>query len=327
MLNASKLILNLIYILGSISATKILLSALCLVKRMVLATETNYSEYGSVELSKARAQRAWAVVTGASAGIGREFALQLAQKGFNILAIARSVDKLEELSQEIKKVTNCKITGETYIFDLKTKDSEKWESLYKKLESLPGDIGVLVNNAGVNQEYPEEFKKVDEEVIQSIIDLNITGTVKLTKKVLPLLLSPSEICEKRLIVNIGSIAGEFPTPLLSTYSGSKAFISTWSQALTSELRNTKIHVEVLIPSFVSTEMSKIKKANAMVPKPKTYVKSVLSSLGTHSHHFPYMPHAVMAGFLKLLPTKMLVSYVHSVNAQTKKAALRKLKKN
>lgn len=285
----------------------------------------DFRAYGAVGLPESPAVRSWAVVTGASDGIGYQFALQLALKGFNIFAISRSEDKLKALADKIMGITNNKVVCETYTFDLCTRDDVKWKQLIDKIESFPTDVGIVVNNAGVNQSYPEFFALTDDGVIQNILDLNIVATVKLTKGVLPLLLRSSDTCKKRLVLNIGSFAGLFPTPLLSTYSGSKSFLITWGASLSHELAGTDVRVETLVPYYVTTKLSKIRKSSMLIPSPEKFVQSAINRLGKSTVHSPYPFHAWLFWLVGVLPKKSTTHLACLANSRIRKLALKKIK--
>lgn len=103
-----------------------------------------------------------------------------------------------------------------------------------------------------------------------------------------------------LVLNLGSFAAVVPSPFLSTYSGSKSFLSTWSKCLAEEVRPRGITVSCVIPYFVSTKMSKIRKTSALVPSPDAFVRSTLASiglskgaLGRPGESTPYWSHAFL----------------------------------
>jgi short-subunit dehydrogenase len=103
-----------------------------------------------------------------------------------------------------------------------------------------------VNNVGTNHSIPTPFVEEDFSVIESIVNVNITSVLRITHMILP------QMVERRkgLIVNVGSFAGMFPTPLLQTYAGSKSFLKHWSESLAAELKPSGVHVELLNTYFV-----------------------------------------------------------------------------
>ncbi|KAK4058135.1 hypothetical protein OIO90_000874 [Microbotryomycetes sp. JL221] len=226
-------------------------------------------------LSKFGAKKgAWAVVTGATAGIGRDFALQLAKAGFNVLLASRTQSKLDEIAQEIKSKYSS-VETKTVAIDFAAGSAADYEKLAAVLKNL--DVGVLINNVGKSYDEPSFYQDLPDSDIADIVEININATLKVTKIVLP-----GMIARKRgLILNVGSFAALIPSPLLAVYSGSKAFLSTWSQALGSELKGTGVHVELLNAYFVTSKLSKIRKSSWMIPTPQTYVRSVLGKIGVN----------------------------------------------
>lgn len=125
---------------------------------------------------------------------------------------------------------------------------------------------------------------------------NIASVLRVTKLVLPGMVSR----RRGLVLNLGSFAAVVPSPFLSTYSGSKAFLSTWSKCLAEEVKSRGVVVSCVIPYFVSTKMSKIRKTSALVPSPDAFVKSTLGSIGLNKgamgrlgESTPYWSHAIM----------------------------------
>ncbi|GAA5919076.1 hypothetical protein JCM1841_003735 [Sporobolomyces salmonicolor] len=266
---------------------------------------------------------AWAVVTGATAGIGRDFALQLAAAGFNIFLASRTTSKLEEISQEITaKFPNVKTQVHSIDFSSPSAD---YAALGKAMEPL--DIGVLINNVGKSYEEPTFFQDLPDQDIADIVEINVNATLKVTKLVLPGMISR----KRGLILSVGSFASLIPSPLLAVYSGSKAFLSTWSQALGSELKGTGVEVELLNTYFVVSKLSKIRRSSWMIPTPKTYVRSVLSHIGVKGGavgqpHIstPYHGHAPVQWVVDhLFSHQFWLNYNRKLHLDIRRRALRK----
>ncbi|KNZ54731.1 uncharacterized protein VP01_2872g6 [Puccinia sorghi] len=235
----------------------------------------------------------WAIVTGPTNGIGKEFAIELAKQGFNLFLIGRNVNKLNTLQAELLENVNPSIEVEIATVDLSDhRDKENssgsvpveeqtqgkdWSKILEKLKQIStrSNISILINNAGLSHSEPIEFHMNDlDQDINSIINVNVLSVLYLTKLVVPFMLP----YKQGLILNVGSFSALIPTPLLSTYAGSKGFLYTWSQALGTELEPKGINVKLLNTYFVASEMSKIKKATLLIPTPKVYVKQVLNNL-------------------------------------------------
>ncbi|RKF82958.1 Very-long-chain 3-oxoacyl-CoA reductase [Golovinomyces cichoracearum] len=216
----------------------------------------------------------YAMVTGASDGLGKEYAIQLAQKGFSLILVSRTASKLETLSTEIsQKYVGSGIQIKTMAMDFSENREEDYASLEALIEDL--DIGILVNNVGQSHSIPVPFILTPQKEMMDIIGINVTATLRVTK-----LVAPGMARRKRgLILTMGSLGGLLPTPLLATYSGSKAFLQQWSTALGGELKSSNVDVQLVISYLVTTAMSKIRKTSLLIPNPRNFVRSVLSKIG------------------------------------------------
>ncbi|KAF8220589.1 3-ketoacyl-CoA reductase [Tricholoma matsutake] len=272
---------------------------------------------------------AWAVVTGASDGIGKEFAFQLAKAGFNIFLVARNKGLLDSTAAEIERKFPGVSTA-TYAIDLALKDDVAHEGFATVTDGL--DIGVLVNNVGRSHSMPVYFHETSREEMSDIVALNVNATLRVTYSILP-----GMIKRKRgLILNIGSFAGAIPSPMLATYSGTKAFLSTFTSALAEEVKSHNIIVEHVNTYFVVSKLSKIRKPSVMVPLPGTYVRSVLSKIGLAcgaafsgrlGTSTPYWSHALLDYGMTLIGLPgVYVRYTHGLHKDIRRRALRKLEK-
>ncbi|KAI8813774.1 hypothetical protein BJ742DRAFT_379077 [Cladochytrium replicatum] len=297
------------------------IGALCIVKIAVslisgiaarFSPPLNLIQYGAKKGS-------WAVVTGASDGIGKEFALQLAQAGFNVALLARTSSKLELVAGEIAVQNSNKVRTEVIPFDFAKSTASDYASLATRLTSL-GDIGVLVNNVGVSHEFPVPFIEESAERTETIVNVNILAQLRITRIVLPGMIAR----KSGLILNLSSFAGKFPSALLSVYSASKAFLANWSECLGIELKGTGVHVECLNTFFVQTAMSKIRKTSISTPSAKDYVKTALSNSGKALVSTPYWSHAIADWVVtELVPKWLLVSQGYELHKSIRKRALRK----
>jgi len=277
-----------------------------------------------INLSKFGAKRgAWAVVTGATDGIGREFAAQLAKEGFNLLIASRNADKLKVVAEEFE--SKFRVETKTHVIDFAKPTEKSWEDLASIVSGI--EVGVLVNNVGRSHDIPVYFNQTTQDEIDNILTININSTLRVTQIVLPSLLAR----QRGLILNIGSFAGAVPSPMLATYSGSKAFLSTWTQALGEELKSKGIVVQLVNTFFVVSAMSKIRKPTLATPLPSVYVRSVLSHIGSPCGALgrpytitPYWVHSLIDWVLgQLGQTWLLISYTHDLNNGTRARALRK----
>ncbi|KIX02179.1 uncharacterized protein Z518_08118 [Rhinocladiella mackenziei CBS 650.93] len=251
----------------------------------------------TVQLSKFGPKGSWAVITGASDGIGKEYALQIAKKGYNLILVSRTASKLESVSSQVKSSSPNAVV-ETLAMDF----SKNLDSDYNALAShVQGKkVAILVNNVGQSHSIPVPFAETSLSEMSNIININCLGTLRVTQTVLP-----SMLPQKRgLILTMGSFGGLTPTPLLATYSGSKAFLQQWSSALASELSSSGIDVFFVHSYLVTSSMSKIRRANWQVPSERAFVKSALAKIGQRGGSIgysysgsPYWSHALVAAFI------------------------------
>ncbi|EGO00873.1 hypothetical protein SERLA73DRAFT_178839 [Serpula lacrymans var. lacrymans S7.3] len=272
----------------------------------------------------------WAVITGASDGIGREFALQLARKGFNILLVARNNVMLTAVAEEIASKCSPSVETKIQLIDFSKKDEAAYEGLKSTMAEL--DIGILINCVGKSHTMPTYFVEIPTQDIEDIVAININATMRVTSLVLP-----GMIQRKRgLILNLGSFAGSIPSPMLAPYSATKSFVSTFSSALQEEVKSHNIIVHHLNTYFVVSKMSNIRRASLFVPLPADYVRAALSkiSLSCGAAHTnrpgtltPYWSHAVLDYLIHVVGIKSLfIGYTHGLHKSIRKRALRKLER-
>jgi 17beta-estradiol 17-dehydrogenase / very-long-chain 3-oxoacyl-CoA reductase len=283
----------------------------------------------SSEVSSFGPKGSWAVVTGASDGIGKEYALQLAQKGFNILLVSRTQSKLDALSSQI--TSSSQVKAETLSIDFSNPSESDYSKLAKAVQGK--QIAILINNVGQSHSIPVAFAETTNEEMTNIIKINCLATLRVTQTVLPSML-PNK---KGLILTMGSFGGLTPTPYLATYSGSKAFLQQWSTALASELAPEGITVHFVHSYLVTSAMSKIRRANWQVPSEKAFVRSALSKIGRRGGSVgysysgtPYWSHAFVAALITgvLGPfNSALLSFNRKMHVDIRKRALRKAERD
>ncbi|MBP9479161.1 MAG: SDR family oxidoreductase [Sebaldella sp.] len=183
------------------------------------------------------------LITGASSGLGYEFAKLFAEKGYDLVISARREERLNSFK---KSYPNISI--EIIPCDLSLDGGAEY--LYNKVMEKNITVNILINNAGFG--LFGEFKETDLKKEEEMINLNIKALTGLTKLFLKDMLEK----DHGKILNVASIAAFQPGPYMSIYYASKAFVLSFTEALRNELRNTKVKVSVLCPGPVKTEFEK-----------------------------------------------------------------------
>jgi 17beta-estradiol 17-dehydrogenase / very-long-chain 3-oxoacyl-CoA reductase len=279
---------------------------------------------GSITAVKRRLNssgKAWAVVTGTTSGIGSAFVKVLAELGFNVLMIARSESKLIEIQSEMKKTARG-VKVNYLVIDLAKRDILTPE-LLKFISS--NEISILVNNAGLNTEFPKLFVDNTREEVESIIGVNTRATTLLTHAILPSMVHR----RNGLVINISSLFGFLSGPLVSAYSGTKNYMDAFSLSLSEELRGSGVSVFCSLPGFVVSNMSKLKRTSLTVISPETCVRNILSQIagGYFVVASPHWTHSLIGwAMTTILPEGVRLRILGNINRSTNKAALRKAAK-
>ncbi|CAN6235418.1 unnamed protein product [Urochloa humidicola] len=244
---------------------------------------------------------AWAVVTGATDGIGRALAFRLAAAGLDVVLVGRSPDKLAAVAADLKAANKQRRPDaevRTFVVDFADDDAAaRVGALAELLRGL--DVGVLVNNVGASYPYARYFHEVDEELARKLIRLNVEAVTRVTHAVLP------GMVERRrgAIVNMGSGASAvMPSdPLYAVYVATKAYVDQFSRCLYVEYRSKGIDVQCQVPIQVATKLASIRKPTFLAPSPEAYARAAVRYIGHEPRCSPYWTHALVGFFISLLP--------------------------
>lgn len=189
-----------------------------------------------------------AVITGASAGLGVEFARQLAPRSRCLILVARREQALQIVREELLRV-NPRLSVILCPADVSTGAGR--QRVVSQISQSQAVINLLINNAGLGDYGP--FETAEKSRIQEQIDVNITGLVQLTHALLPVLRQNHPAG----ILNVSSLAGVLPLPDMAIYAATKAFVTSFSEALRIELLDEGIRVAALCPGPTPTTFSRV----------------------------------------------------------------------
>ena len=184
----------------------------------------------------------YALITGASSGIGYELAKVFARNGFNLVLVARNRERLE---------TAAKVLSGEYLVDCHVISADlslvsDVEKVYKRVHESNLGVSVLVNDAGIGSYGP--FLETDFKKESEMINLNVLGLSYMTR----LFAADMVVSGSGKVLNVASTTGFWPVPHMSVYAATKAYVISFSQALASELKGTGVNVSVLCPGAVDT---------------------------------------------------------------------------
>jgi 17beta-estradiol 17-dehydrogenase / very-long-chain 3-oxoacyl-CoA reductase len=241
----------------------------------------------------------WALVTGASDGIGKAIASELSSRGFKVILHGRNRAKLEMVAKELE--------GETMILvvDGSTFSKNDIERMKQELGSL--EISVLINNVSIANDF-QTLDELSPETIDSVIRLNISFVTHLTRIVLPSLKRQTH----SLIITIGSYAGIHPPGTLSVYASSKSFQHTLSESLRREA-SPGMRVELHVAGSVVSSSNRAAQS-FMRPTSAIFARAVCDHVGAANIIAPYWPHAILTWTFGIMPT----SWIDYISKKTMK---------
>ena len=247
-----------------------------------------------------------ALVTGASSGIGKDIAIELAERGYDIIAVARNIQRLDGLKKEIE--SNF-MDRKVHIKTCEISSKEQCKSLYNDVKRDFGTIDILVNNAGFG--LCGEFVETDLDKEISMIETNVTGLHILTK----LFLKDMVENNSGYIMNVASIAGFMPGPLMATYYSTRAYVLRLTQAIRHELfmKKSKVRVSCLCPGPVDTNFNNTAEVKfALKGADSKFVAkyAVVQMLGGRELIMPGLGIGIVKIASKLLPDRLMGAFCY-----------------
>lgn len=251
-----------------------------------------------------------ALITGASSGIGREFAHIHAANGGDLVIIARREDKLNELKQELEKKHNVKVKVIAKDLTLPKSPIE----IYNEVKDAGIKVDYLINNAGFGGRgyFHDRPMELDLQMIQ----VNIVTLTTLTRLFLPDFVKRNS----GKILNVSSTASLMPGPLQAVYFASKAYVSSFSNAIAQELHATKVTVTALLPGATETEFAKISDMISTAVFAKTVSPQDVAKAGYNAmlkgelDVIAGVPASqkVMMSMLKFIPKKLMLKQIYQM---------------
>ncbi len=186
------------------------------------------------------------LVTGASSGLGVEFARQTAHEGARLVLVARSLDKLQTLAAELRQLSN----HDPVVIECDLSRPGSAEQLCARLTELELGVDHLINNAGVGRAAP--VASDDPARLSSLLELNCVTLTDLTTRLLPHMVAQGQ----GGVLQVASVVASSPSPFMAVYAASKSYVKSFTQALAYELKGTGVRVTALCPGHVQTGFQK-----------------------------------------------------------------------
>jgi uncharacterized protein len=245
-----------------------------------------------------------ALITGASSGIGKAFAWELAKRGMNVVLVARSHDKLQLLSTELAQT--YRIRAEVISIDLSKEGAAA--QVYEAVRARQLEINLLINNAGFLNY--GAFEEIAPDRDRQQVMLNVAAVVDLTHAFIPDLLASGD----GGIINLSSSGAFQPMPYMAVYGASKAFMLSFSEALWAEYRQRGLKVLALCPGPTKTSALVDVFDNGKATSPDRVVRAALTALDRHrTHTIPGLNNFMLANIVpRLLPRNIVARIIAGI---------------
>lgn len=258
----------------------------------------------------------WALITGASDGLGKAFAQELARHGFNLILVSRTQSKLDRLKGELQALG---AQVRTVAVDLSDTSPHTYESIATAVQEL--DLSVLINCVGTTVH--RRYADVPPRTLRHLLTVNVSTTAIVTHTMLPFLLRHEASTGRRsALLNVGSIVGRFYWPGTQLYGACKAFIDHLTVPLAFEYRG-QLDVLSYQPTVMSTAMATGTEPAAITISPQQAAQAALSHLGHTVASHGHWRHGLLAAFLVALPPRLRNAVLLSGALEMGKAELAK----
>jgi len=245
----------------------------------VVLGEVKWKEMGS-----------WAVIAGASYGIGAEYARELAKRGMNVFIIGHDEAGLKEVEMSIKQRFSVKVRMLVADF---SNGMVGFDAVKEAINDL--DIGVLVNTAAVDLPFGS-FDMCDGADMKRLIDVNCGTPTVMMSIVLPKMLRK----RRGVIVNFGSFVGEANCPYPTVYPSTKSFCHKLTRDLQVWYKDSGVTFQTVMPGVVGSPMAYNLPPSLLIPNPETYTRSLIKTVGWVDETCGYLPHDMQLATMKML---------------------------
>ncbi|KAK0178948.1 hypothetical protein PV327_007785 [Microctonus hyperodae] len=262
----------------------------------------------------------WCMVAGCTQGIGRAYVEALAKRRMCVVLVDAPSNNLYKFAKFIESSYNV----QTKIIEL---DISKEYIRYEIIEGVINDleIGVLINNLNLSHDlHPEYFLDLNdnERIYNDIIRCNITVFTNICRILLPQMVER----KRGVVVNIASTFAVIPSPLMTVFAASKAYVIKFSKDLAVEYEKSGVTIQCLCPASISTNISDTVSDGWITPHPKKYVESAIATIGKDNITTGYFSHTILIGFLKLvhhLSSTTLIEWILTFMQRNRRRALHK----
>ncbi|XP_043248541.1 very-long-chain 3-oxoacyl-CoA reductase-like [Colletes gigas] len=261
----------------------------------------------------------WAVITGCSHGIGKAYAEALAKIGLNVILVSPDTENLKKIASNIEMMYNVK----TKVIKLDISEGlETYKVIEKEIFGL--EIGVLINNLGMSYPHPEYFLDLPhkEKIYMSIVHCNVVIVTNMCRILLPQMV----VRGKGVIVNVASVVAVLPSPLLTVFAATKAYIVKFTRDLQIEYARHGIIVQCLLPGTVTNHTTDSPRAGWMVPTPEKYVQSAIKTIGKENVTTGFLHHSILIGIIKFtyrLSPNFIIVWMINIMEGNRNNALRR----
>lgn len=236
-----------------------------------------------------------AFITGATSGFGRAAARRFAKDGWSLVLSGRRMERLLELKEELSGVP-------VHVIQLDVRDDQAVAAAVAELPAEFAQVKALINNAGLALA-PQSAEKVDLKDWHTMIDTNVTGLVNVTHALLPILIKTGA---GSTIINVGSIAGQWPYPGSHVYGASKAFVQQFSYNLRCDLQGTGVRVTDIAPGMAETEFTLVRTNGDQTASDNLYNSTTPLSaedIAEQMFYLATLPDHININRLEVMPTR------------------------